>query len=254
MEANAGNGFNSFGGSVSLDGDRALVGAPTEDGAGGPLSGSVYVFARLSDGSWGQEARLMADDAGPGDRFGGSISLSGNRALIGAVYSESPLDSGAAYVFARTDVRWTQRAKLTIRDVVEPDLFGAAVSLSGDRALVGAPKNPTTHPNEGGYAYLFTGDGIVATEPTVASGTTLSLLAPNPATQRASMRLTLDRPQHVRVSVLDALGREVAVILDAEASGETRLLVNTAALAPGVYVVHVQGADFAEMRRLTVVR
>ncbi len=53
---------------------------------------------------------------------------------------------------------------------------------------------------------------------------------------------------------MDALGREVLVVLDGEASGAVRLDVDTSRLAPGVYVVRVAGATFAETRRLTVVR
>ena len=68
------------------------------------------------------------------------------------------------------------------------------------------------------------------------------------------MTLTLDQPQHVRAWVVDALGREVQLLVDAEATGGLRLDVNTAALAPGVYVVRVTGEAFAKTRRLTIVR
>ena len=71
--------------------------------------------------------------------------------------------------------------------------------------------------------------------------------------RRAALVLSLASPEHVRASVFDALGREVTVEFDGEASGAVRLDVDTAALAPGVYVVRVVGATFAETRRLTVV-
>ena len=87
-----------------------------------------------------------------------------------------------------------------------------------------------------------------------ASGVALSAVVPNPATQRAALVLTLDTPQGVRAVLVDALGREVAVLLDGEAGVETRLDVDTSRLAPGVYVVRVTAGGETLSRRLTVVR
>lgn len=53
---------------------------------------------------------------------------------------------------------------------------------------------------------------------------------------------------------MDALGREVAVLFDGEASGPVALSVDAGALAPGVYTVRAAGATFVLARRLTVVR
>ena len=85
---------------------------------------------------------------------------------------------------------------------------------------------------------------------------TLSALAPNPTAGVARMSLTVSQSEAVSVQVFDALGRRVATVLDdAVAAGATRVVsVPTAALAPGVYVVRVQGDTFAETRRLTVTR
>ena len=103
------------------------------------------------------------------------------------------------------------------------------------------------------FTLTVTPGNLVATDGAAAAAVALSAPRPNPATRSAALTLTLDAPQHVRASVLDALGREVQVVLDAEASGSVRLDVDTSALAPGVYVVRVTGASFAETRRLTVV-
>ena len=82
------------------------------------------------------------------DFFGFSVSLSGDRALIGAYRDDDGGDrTGSAYVFVRSGTTWSQEAKLTASDAQPVDLFGRAVSLSGDRALVGSyfndnPDNP----------------------------------------------------------------------------------------------------------------
>ena len=83
----------------------------------------------------------------------------------------------------------------------------------------------------------------------------LSAPTPNPSTGRSSLTLRLEAPSHVRVSLVDALGREVAVLADgAMASGETAVSVGTRALAPGVYVVRAVADGRVTSRRLVVAR
>lgn len=142
-----------FGWSVSLSGDRALVGAFDSISIGN--TGAAYVFDRdTGTGLWPQSAKLVAGDAGSADRFGWSVSLSGDRALVGAYLDDDAGDrSGSAYVFDRDagSGLWSQTDKLTANDSAARDEFGYSVSLSGDRALVGAPVDDFSR----GAAYLF---------------------------------------------------------------------------------------------------
>ena len=83
----------------------------------------------------------------------------------------------------------------------------------------------------------------------------LSAPAPNPTAGTSTLRVRLGAAQTVRVSVLDALGREVAVLHDgAMPAGETPLSVTTRGLAPGVYVVRMAGAGSVATQRLVVAR
>ena len=92
--------YDSFGNSVSLSGETALVGARYDD----DLSfgtGSAYFFVR-SGAAWSQQAKLTASDAAADDHFGSSVSLAGGNALIGAMHDDdSGVDSGSAYVFVQ---------------------------------------------------------------------------------------------------------------------------------------------------------
>ena len=119
---------DAFGSPVALEGDTALIGG----------QGAVYVFTR-SGTSWSQQAKLTASDEAPNDGFGGALALSGDSALVAAATSRvgGTYDQGAAYVFTRSGTSWSQQAKLTVSDRAVQDLFGAALALSGDTALVG---------------------------------------------------------------------------------------------------------------------
>ena len=80
---------------------------------------------------WGGAQELMASDAAELDEFGCSVSLAGDRALVGA-YGESDA-RGAAYVFARSGDAWTEEQKLVASDGAELDKLGTSVSIGGDQ-------------------------------------------------------------------------------------------------------------------------
>jgi len=59
----------------------------------------VYVFKR-SGTSWAQEAKLLPSDGDSLDQFGGSVSISGDSAVVGAVFNDdNGRWSGSAYLF-----------------------------------------------------------------------------------------------------------------------------------------------------------
>ena len=92
---------DSFGNSVSVDGDTAVIGAVADRDAG-RLSGSAYVFSRNQGGAdnWGQVTKLTASDAAEEDRFGKSVSVDGDTAVIGAYLDgNADSDGGSAYIF-----------------------------------------------------------------------------------------------------------------------------------------------------------
>ena len=146
-----------FGRAVSVSGTRALVGAYLDDD-GGEDAGAAYVFA-WNGLTWTQEAKLTASDAVAGQQLGHSVAISGERAIVGAwLDDEAAADAGAAYVFHREGTNWVQQPKLIASDAEEHDWFGASVSLSGDRAIVGA-SGDDDHGGNSGSAYVFRWSG-----------------------------------------------------------------------------------------------
>ena len=79
---------------------------------------------------------------------------------------------------------------------------------------------------------------------------------PNPFNPQTQLTLTVAQPQRVRAAVYDVRGREVAVLLDEEVAAQTGVpLVFVAADQPsGVYFVRVEGAAFAETRRVVLLK
>lgn len=120
-----------FGNPVSLDGDTAVIGASYDDDNGG-WSGSAYVYARNGE-SWALQAKLLPDDGRGGDRFGRSVSVRGDIAVIGSPWSDHLANrSGSAYLFTRNnDSEWIQGPTLLAGDGMGADRFGSAVAFGG---------------------------------------------------------------------------------------------------------------------------
>ena len=143
LEASDGEYGNTFGMSLSLDGDTVLIGAPGEDDLcpGNPNchSGAAYVFER-SGSSWAEQDKLLASDPHKDAWFGWSVSLRGGTALIGAPESWNPDPyTGSAYVFGRLNSSWSQQYEIVAGDAAHSDFFGTSVALEGNSALIGAP-------------------------------------------------------------------------------------------------------------------
>ena len=154
---------DSFGAAVSLsgNGDTLAVGARWEDSSATGIdsipfdnsamdSGAVYVFSR-ANGIWSQEAYIKASNTGAGDEFGNALSLSadGNTLAVCALREDSiatgvdgdqendiSVDSGAAYVFRRTNGVWSQQAYIKATNTDLDDGFGVSVDLNADGSLL----------------------------------------------------------------------------------------------------------------------
>lgn len=110
-----------------------------------------------------EEAELVGSDSVNGDRFGFSISLYTDYAIVGAPFHETAGEqSGAAYVFVRTGSTWAEDEKLTASDAAAFELFGHSVAIyergGTARAVVGAPGNVDFSVSTG-KAYVFIRNG-----------------------------------------------------------------------------------------------
>ena len=141
---------DDFGRAVVIRGDLALVGAPGDRNARGDRTGAAYVLVRDLAG-WRVEAKITAAASAAGDRFGSSVDLSGDLAIIGAPRADlrtaRGTRNGAAFVFRRTMTAtgpvWEQEGDpLTAFDGAGDDHFGFSVAINSRRgiAVVGSPR------------------------------------------------------------------------------------------------------------------
>ncbi|UCE58617.1 MAG: hypothetical protein JSU63_14375 [Phycisphaerales bacterium] len=143
---------DQFGISVAIDGDAIVIGAHQDDDNGAD-SGSAYVFVKPI-GGWAsvdspleEDVKLLPSDGANNDRFGNSVGITGDTAVIGAPVNDgNATDSGSAYVFVRPGGGWgsvpfpyhNERAKVVATNGDAGDEFGCSVAISGESALVGA--------------------------------------------------------------------------------------------------------------------
>jgi hypothetical protein len=160
-DANAGD---QFGRAVAVSGDVAIVGAPFDD-ENIANAGSAYIF-RYNGSSWRQEAKLSFKGTTPstGAYFGSAIAVDQNVAIIGApfynfgdVFGNDDSDSvpGTAYVYRWDGTVWREQKILTASDGTSDNRFGAAVSISGRLAIVGAPNKRYGYTDGAAYVYVL---------------------------------------------------------------------------------------------------
>jgi hypothetical protein len=149
---------SSFGFSLSVSGDYAIIGMPYIHTSEGQLPGAAYIFHRSGD-NWTQQAKLTPTGGLEWEVFGYSVSISGDYAVVGAPITFSESDTGAAYVFHRSGDSWIQQTRLkSLSTSGHLDFFGFSVSISGDYVVVGAAYD-SDEVYEAGAAHIFCRSG-----------------------------------------------------------------------------------------------
>lgn len=109
--------------------------------------------------------RVTASDGLQADAFGSSVAISGNTAIIGAVWDDFGPNSaqGSAYIFVRVGGAWVEQQKIFAPDGADGDEFGWRVAVSGETAIVGAWKSDLPGGFIQGSAYIFVRNGTAWT-------------------------------------------------------------------------------------------
>jgi hypothetical protein len=152
---------NFFGAAVAVSGDTALIGSFGDDIGANANQGAAVVFVR-SGSTWTKQEKLTAADGSAEDKFGMSVAIIGDTAVIGAIGDDvNGADQGSAYVFSRTGVTWSQRPRLLDTLGEKDDKFGVPVAISGDTVLIGASfDNIDGNANQGSASAFVISQGL----------------------------------------------------------------------------------------------
>jgi len=148
--------WDYYGGSVAISNDYAMVGATWDN----DLEGVVYVYLRTGD-NWYETQQLRDSEHGVSGgekhwgRFGSSIDIEGNYAIIGKEFSNDW--SGAAFSFHLDDGEWIEQQKIMPSDDDgEEAYFGNSVAIDGELAIIGAYRDSYGYfDDSAGSAYFF---------------------------------------------------------------------------------------------------
>ena len=158
LTASDGTLDDRFGWAVAVSGDVLFIGAHGNDEVG-VQSGAAYMFQREGD-LWVERQKLVPSDPQDLARFGYSLDVQGDWALVGCpFFAEAGTNVGAVYTYRLTGGVWTEMQKLTASDGQLDDLFGEQVALDGNIGLVSA-WGVDSEGIDAGAAYLFRNVGV----------------------------------------------------------------------------------------------
>ena len=162
-----------------------------------------------------------------------------------------------AQVNLRTQASYTFTAAAApglVRPLADAPASGAA-ALAPRPLLPNAASGDQARPVVTRFVLRFA-RGAVATDESAAAGAfEIASVQPNPMGRRGVVVVRLAEAAQARLSLFDALGREVAVLADgALAEGRHEVALDPAGLAPGVYVVRWQSGGQVAARTVTLLR
>ena len=160
-----------FGASVAIDGNHAIVGAPTNSNGLVNNIGNVYIYERAGTGDWGIPTSLALPplNAETNGIFGKTVAISGNYAIVGVVEDSSELVgymTGSAYIYEKEGGIWSDPITLTLpessnNDPIDNIRFektgglNTTVAIDGDYAIVGADWYDNEMGENVGGAYIY---------------------------------------------------------------------------------------------------
>ena len=147
---------DSFGSSVSISGDTAVIGAYRDGHTSATAQGAAYVYRRFGT-TWVEEEQLVDASLGGVPRFGWSVSNSGDTIVVGA--DRDLGGRGAAYVYVQSNGVWVVQQFIEAANVVAgADRFGHSVAVDGDTLAIGAYQQAVDGVSAAGSSYVFVRD------------------------------------------------------------------------------------------------
>ncbi|MBL4770774.1 MAG: FG-GAP repeat protein [Planctomycetes bacterium] len=137
LSAAGGDWQDFYGSGVAVDGRWAIVGEHNRN-VGSILNVGVAHFFERTPRGWVERQAITPLDANRSDKFGRTVAISGNTAVVGVPnHDNGAISTGAVYVYTLANGVWGQTQKLEAGATTSG--FGLSLGLDGDSLIVGAP-------------------------------------------------------------------------------------------------------------------
>jgi hypothetical protein len=250
-------------GAVTLDDGHQIVLAAT--GALPPSLLGVDVFERTGTGQPWKHTGVLTNGRNNWTFMGARMDVVRTPSGVLACVTDGQLELVRVYVFFRSNASdgWSHIATIRTPPSAASHLsFLDRCNLDRDgHLLVGNNDEPVAGLNFVGAAYVYDlapllpvagEDGPIA-EP--GAGVGIESVRPNPSSREAVVRYRTVADGPVVLVLLDALGREVARVVESErAAGTYEARFDVGSLPVGVYAVRVASGSASAVTRLVVAR
>lgn len=165
LKPSDGSQENYFGYQIEVF-ENTLVVSACGDVNNDPESGSVYVYEKGSNGTWGAEQKLTSFDAFKGDWYGKSIDVFENYLVVGAMKDDdNGENTGIVFIYKKDDNGvWNFIQKIGASDAESYDKYGWSVAVFDQHIAVGAYSNEFGPESGSVYVYELDSNGVWGNE------------------------------------------------------------------------------------------
>jgi hypothetical protein len=162
---------DNFGCDIAFDGTTAVIAACQAYGLA-EIHGYAYVFTR-SGNIWTQTARLAPEGDSRFAQGIRTVSLAGDRLVLGSPNAPPDPFVGRLYPYVRQGMAWVEEATISSPNGQPNTDFGWSLALSAEHLLAGAAYLPNLNVPEQGGVYAFRRDeaGYTLYAPIIAAPT-----------------------------------------------------------------------------------
>ncbi len=129
----------------------------------------IFLYTNVVALEWSEASKIVASERGSSDEFGKSVAIFGDYAIVGAWHEDEDEENtlsrpGSAYIFKKNSTKWEFLQKIVAPDRAAEDMFGFAVAMSDNYAVIGAygeeeDANGLNTESSCGSAYIFARSG-----------------------------------------------------------------------------------------------
>lgn len=165
---------------------------------------------------------------------------------------------------AKNDSLFTPGDRVIILETLDP------VQYTWEFTFNISTNSDTVAPGDGDVFHIFTDRpfsaddvylidtkvlGIERPEPAIPDEYSLSQNYPNPFNPVTTIEYSIANPDRVKLEIFDILGRQVAELVDSDQNvGTYKVFWNAGGFASGVYFYRISAGEFAEVRKLVVLK